>query len=46
MITASGKVSFFIGNSSKKSQALFSSSYDPRTNRSPAKDGHEQTRGH
>jgi len=35
MISTNGKVSIFIGDSSKKTQALFPSSYNQCPNRSP-----------
>ena len=44
-ISTKGKVSIFIGDSSKKAQTLFSSSYNQCLDRSPAKEGHEQVGG-
>ena len=44
-ISTKGKVSIFIGDSSKKAQTLFSSSYNQCPDRSLAKEGHEQVGG-
>ena len=46
MISTNEKISIFIGNSTKKAQALFSSSCDQRPNKSPTKEGHEQVGGY
>ena len=44
-ISANGKVSIFIGDNNKKAQALFSSLYAQRLDRSPVKEGLDQVKG-